>query len=102
MTKTDREQEQDELTFIVVEGGDGPARVIVHNDDVTPFDFVIEVLVGVFKLSAQRAWAVTTRAHYTGTAHVATLPLEEAKHRVGQAHQAARLAGYPLSFTIES
>jgi hypothetical protein len=30
-----------------------------------------------------------------------TLPIEEAKHRVGRAHGLARQAGFPLAFTIE-
>jgi ATP-dependent Clp protease adaptor protein ClpS len=78
-----------------------PYRVLIHNDDVTPFDFVIGVLRTVFLLGARDAWVVTTRAHVTGVAYVMTLPLEEAKYRVGQAHSLARAAGYPLTFTIE-
>ncbi len=80
---------------------DPPCRVIVHNDDVTPMDFVVEVLVGVFDLASSSATAVMLEAHRNGRAHVITLGREEAKHRVGQAHQIARAAGYPLSFTIE-
>ena len=78
-----------------------PYRVLVHNDDVTPFDFVIAVLRTVFRLGAREAWGVTTRAHVTGVAYVMTLPYEEAKYRVGKAHSLARAAGYPLTFTIE-
>ncbi len=78
-----------------------PFRVLIHNDDVTPFDFVIAVLRTVFQLGARDAWVVTTRAHVTGMAYVMTLPFEEAKYRVGQAHSLARAAGYPLTFTIE-
>lgn len=78
-----------------------PCHVFIHNDDVTPFDFVIGVLQSVFLLGAREAWGVTTRAHVTGVAYVMTLPLEEAKYRVGKAHSMARAAGYPLTFTIE-
>ena len=76
-------------------------KVIIHNDDVTPFDFVMAILSAVFHLVGGQAYAVTLRAHVTGAAYVVTLPLEEAKYRVGQAHGLARQAGYPLSFTIE-
>jgi len=79
----------------------GRWNVIIHNDDVTPFDFVIAVLRTVFLLGARDAWVVTTRAHLAGVAYVMTLPLEEAKYRVGKAHSLARAAGYPLTFTIE-
>ena len=80
---------------------DHPYRVLIHNDDVTPYDFVIQVLRAVFHLSAPEAEAVTWEAHTRGAAVVMVLPLEEAKHRVGQAHGLARAAGYPLAFTIE-
>jgi ATP-dependent Clp protease adaptor protein ClpS len=76
-------------------------KVIIHNDDVTPFDFVIGVLGAVFHLSGRLAYAVTLRAHVTGAAYVVTLPVEEAKYRIGQAHGLARQAGYPLAFTLE-
>lgn len=78
-----------------------PYRVLIHNDDVTPFEFVIAVLRAVFFLSGREAVAVTTRAHVSGIAYVMTLPYEEAKYRVGKAHSLARAAGYPLTFSIE-
>jgi ATP-dependent Clp protease adaptor protein ClpS len=78
-----------------------PYKVLIHNDDVTPFDFVISVLRGVFALSGRDALAVTTRAHVTGIAYVTSLPYEEAKYRVGKAHSMARAAGFPLTFSIE-
>ncbi len=76
-------------------------RVIIHNDDVTPFDFVIVILQRIFQLLPLAAEHVTFMAHYTGQAYVCTLPLNEAKKRVGKAHFAAQLEGYPLKFTIE-
>jgi ATP-dependent Clp protease adaptor protein ClpS len=80
---------------------DPPYRVIIYNDDVTPMDFVIRVLRTIFKLPGPDAEAVMWEAHTRGRAVVMVLPLEEAKHRVGRAHAVARLAGYPLAFTIE-
>lgn len=76
-------------------------RVIIHNDDVTPFDFVIVILQRIFQLQPLVAEHVTFLAHYTGQAYVCTLPLNEAKKRVGKAHFAAQLEGYPLKFSIE-
>lgn len=80
---------------------DPPYSIIIHNDDVTPMDFVVDVLRAIFELSTAMATGVMLEAHYNGQAHVITLGREEAKYRVGQAHQLARAAGYPLSFTIE-
>jgi ATP-dependent Clp protease adaptor protein ClpS len=76
-------------------------RVIIHNDDVTPFEFVIIILQRVFQLASMEAEHVTYVAHTQGVAHVITLPLKEAQIRVGKAHFAASLEGYPLMFTIE-
>ena len=77
------------------------ANVIIHNDDVTPMEFVVIVLQRIFQLSPLEAEHVMMTAHITGLALVATLPLSEAKKRVGKAHFAAQLEGYPLRFTIE-
>ena len=91
------------IEFVVVDEVEleKPFRVIVHNDDVTPFEFVIHVLHIIFELTIDKAVAVTYEAHNTGNALVAVLPYEEAHHRVYNAQAAAREFGYPLSFTLE-
>jgi len=78
-----------------------PYRVIIHNDDVTPMDFVIGVLLTIFLLAGPRAIQVMYTAHIHGSAYVQTLPKPEALLRVHQAELSARLEGYPLRFTIE-
>lgn len=80
---------------------DPPSKVLLHNDDVTPYDFVVNVMRAVFDFSWPRAVAVTHTAHVRGIALVGVYPLEEAKYRVGQAHALARAEGYPLTLTIE-
>lgn len=79
---------------------DPPHAVIVHNDDVTPFDFVVAVIRGIFALPLPDAYRVTLTAHSHGKAYVATLSFEEAKYRVYRAHIIARSNGYPLTFSI--
>ena len=78
-----------------------PWNVFIHNDDVTPMDFVVHVLTGIFELDVQTAVDVMLRAHTSGVAYVCTLPKSEAEKRVGKAHFAAALEGYPLTFTLE-
>ena len=95
-TDVDVEVTSDEEVMI-----DPPFRILIHNDDVTPYDFVIHVLQSVFNFNLLKAVAVTQWAHVTGVAYVATYPLEQAKYLVGQAHGMARAEGYPLTFTIE-
>ena len=76
-------------------------RVLIHNDDVTPMDFVIHVLQEIFKLSFFRAARIMLEAHAGGVAHVVTEPLERAEFHVDQARSLSRGRGWPLTFSIE-
>jgi ATP-dependent Clp protease adaptor protein ClpS len=76
-------------------------RVIIHNDDVTPMDFVVNVLTSIFFLAQPDAMEVMLVAHFKGAAYVQTLPKTEAEKRINKAHFAAGLEGYPLHFSIE-
>ena len=77
-------------------------RVIIHNDDVTPMDFVVHVLSNIFMLPPQDAVRIMFRAHYRGQAVVQILPRSEAEKRINKAHFAAGLEGYPLHFSMEA
>jgi ATP-dependent Clp protease adaptor protein ClpS len=76
-------------------------RVLIHNDDVTPMDFVVVVLTDIFSLPLHRAVRVMWEAHRTGVAHVTTEPLERAEFHVDQARSLSRPRGFPLSFSVE-
>jgi ATP-dependent Clp protease adaptor protein ClpS len=76
-------------------------RVIIHNDDVTPMDFVVHVLKQIFFLDETDSVVVMLTAHYNGESIVQILPKSEAEKRVNKAHFAAGLEGYPLHFSIE-
>jgi ATP-dependent Clp protease adaptor protein ClpS len=78
-----------------------PVTVFIHNDDVTPFDYVILVLSTIFKLSHEMAEHITWVAHNTGSAPVVTRPRSEAERLVSKAHAAARADGFPLTFSLE-
>ena len=76
-------------------------KVLVHNDDITPFGFVMSVLKQIFKLSAIRAFQVTLEAHHGGMALVVVEPREPAEFHIDQAHSLARGRNYPLNFSME-
>jgi len=76
-------------------------RVLIHNDDVTPMDFVVRVLRSIFQLGLTRAVEVMWEAHHSGVAHVVTEPLEKAEFHVEQARSLSRGRSWPLSFSIE-
>jgi ATP-dependent Clp protease adaptor protein ClpS len=79
-----------------------PYKVIIENDDVTPMEFVVLVLMVIFALDSQRAEQVMLTAHQEGRALVTTLPYEDARQRVYAAQSSARDAGFPLSFYLEA
>lgn len=76
-------------------------KVLIHNDDHTPMEFVVYVLMEVFKKNIQDAAEIMIVAHNTGIALVTVLPLEQAELRAQQAHSLARTQKYPLMFTYE-
>ncbi len=94
----DTEKEQEHILEQILEPR---GKVLIYNDDVTPYDFVILTLQKFFNLDPLAAEHVTFVAHTSGIAYVGTYPLTEAQKRVGRAHFAATLEGYPLHFTIE-
>ena len=73
------------LEFVVMDDDDQPYRVIIHNDNVTTFEFVINTLVTIFGQTFARATKLAFETHYKGNAYVATMPLEEAKTKVFKA-----------------
>ena len=76
-------------------------KVIIHNDPVTPMDFVVHVLKNYFYLSNNKAADIMFTAHIYNTAYVQTLAKSEAEKRIHKAHFEANNAGYPLHFSME-
>ena len=76
-------------------------RVLIHNDDITPMDFVLLILQRIFFVDGITAVHIMYTAHYQGSAYVQTLPKKEAQSRIGRAQFAAGVEGYPLSFSME-
>ena len=76
-------------------------RVLIHNDDLTPMDFVVRVLGDIFHLDWSRSVHVMYEAHQQGVAHVVTEPLERAEFHVDQAKSLSRARHYPLTFSVE-
>ena len=76
-------------------------RVIIHNDDVTPMDFVVHILERIFFVVGSTAVDIMYEAHHSGAAYVQSLSKTEAQNRIGRAHFAAGLEGHPLRFSME-
>jgi ATP-dependent Clp protease adaptor protein ClpS len=76
-------------------------RIIIHNDPITPMDFVVRVLTNIFFLGTPNAMDIMLKAHITGTAYVQTVTKSEAQKRIKKAHSLAEAEGYPLEFSME-
>ena len=76
-------------------------RVLIHNDEVTTFDYVIFILSSVFLLSEELADHIAWVAHDTGAAIVVVRPRSEAEKLAKAASNRARMDGFPLTFSTE-
>jgi ATP-dependent Clp protease adaptor protein ClpS len=76
-------------------------KVILHNDDVTEFEFVIGLLRTLFKKSQAEAFRLTTEVHEQGLAVVAITSFEHAELYCEQVKSLARPRGFPLVASME-
>lgn len=76
-------------------------RVILHNDDYTTMDFVVEILCTVFRKSREDAVRIMLAVHEQGRGDCGVYPAEVAETKVSVVHGRARSAGYPLRCSLE-
>ena len=74
--------------------------VILHNDDYTPMDFVVEMLMHVFGMAGAQAQEIMMAVHQRGKAVVGAYTRDIAETKVAQAHQIARGAEHPFRCDI--
>jgi ATP-dependent Clp protease adaptor protein ClpS len=77
-------------------------KVIILNDDKTPMDFVIDILMNIFNHDAEASNNITIKIHTEGSAVVGVYPYEIAEQKGIETTHIARQAGYPLNVKIES
>lgn len=84
-----------------------PYAVVLHNDNVNGFDFVVGVLMKIFRYGSAKAMWMTLKAHTTGRCIVWTGSLEVAELKVEQIRAAGpdprkiSMGGRPLKATAE-
>ena len=76
-------------------------RVLLHNDDYTPMEFVVAILQAVFFKSESDAHAVMLHAHTRGYAVAGVYSFEIAEEKVAKVTALAEEAGFPLLSTLE-
>jgi ATP-dependent Clp protease adaptor protein ClpS len=79
----------------------GKYKVIVCNDDVTPVDFVVTMLMAVFRHTEKSALELTLTIHNQGSAVAGIFNYEVAEQKGLDATNLARSSGYPLIIKVE-
>jgi ATP-dependent Clp protease adaptor protein ClpS len=77
-------------------------KVLFLNDNKTPIEFVIELLMEVFKHSRENAEQITLTVHHEGSAVVGVYTYEIAEQKGVEATHLARQAGFPLQIKVDS
>ena len=75
--------------------------VLMHNDDYTTMEFVVEALVAVFHKSPTEANRIMLHIHFKGSGVCGAFPYEIAETKVSKVHQMARREGFPLRCSLE-
>jgi ATP-dependent Clp protease adaptor protein ClpS len=76
-------------------------KVLLLNDDYTPMDFVVEVLMRFFRKSELEATRIMLQVHHEGVGVCGVYPFEIAETKVNQVMQAAAEEGHPLQCIME-
>lgn len=76
-------------------------HVYILNDDYTPMEFVVDVLMTVFHKNYIEAEAITTQVHKEERGLCGTFSHEIAETKVMQVVRRAKENGHPLKATME-
>lgn len=76
-------------------------KVLLHNDDYTSMDFVVEVLMGIFHKTHAQAEKIMLQIHEKDKAICGVYSFEIAQTKAQQVKQQAKQNEFPLLATIE-
>ena len=76
-------------------------RVLLHNDDFTTMDFVVQILMRVFNKAFEEAARIMLNVHRKGIGLCGVYTYEVAETKVDTVHSLAREHQYPLKCTME-
>ena len=76
-------------------------RVLLMNDDYTPMEFVVSILMSIFKMNQEQATQVMLNVHQTGIGVCGVYTFEVAETKVTQVLDAAKRHQHPLQCTLE-
>jgi len=102
-----REIERDDVGVITIEKPKAATKqppmydVLIHNDDYTHAEFVIDVLQKFFEKSLQGAIQFMLHVHKSGMGVIGTYPKDVAETKAQAAMNYARAHEHPLYLTVE-
>ncbi len=100
-----KNQEEKDLGVLIAERDEvkEPEKylVILHNDDTTTMDFVVQILCQIFHKSVEEATRIMMRVHTQGRGVCGVFPLEIAETKVQAVRTQAIQAGFPLKCSLE-
>ncbi len=76
-------------------------KVVLHNDDYTTMQFVLEILESVFAKAHADAFRIMMNVHLHGQGVCGTYSHEVAETKVALVHDQARENGFPLRASLE-
>lgn len=76
-------------------------KVLIINDDFTPMDFVVDVLVKFFKMTLDRATEVMMQVHTRGKGVCGIYSHEIAETKTNQVNSYAKKHKHPLLCVLE-
>jgi ATP-dependent Clp protease adaptor protein ClpS len=76
-------------------------HVLLHNDDYTTMQFVMEVLETIFHKSPAEAFRIMMHVHTRGQGLCGAYPYDVAETKVALVHDTARENGFPLRASME-
>jgi ATP-dependent Clp protease adaptor protein ClpS len=76
-------------------------KVLLHNDDYTSMDFVVDILMQIFHKNPEDAQVIMINIHEKGKAICGIYSYEIAQTKAYQVKQLAKQNKFPLLATIE-
>jgi len=76
-------------------------KVLIHNDDFTTMEFVVQVLTEVFNRAESDAFRIMLQVHVEGVGVAGVFTYEIAQMKAEKATNLARTHEFPLLFTVE-
>lgn len=77
-------------------------QIVMHNDDYTPMEFVVDILEKFFFMDRRKATSTMLQVHISGQAVCGVYSRDYAETKVSQVVEYARRKEHPLNCSMEA